>query len=254
MRTLLFLEARKNNGASMPTFRRDVRNALRDGQLRADSFLIDVKGIGPYLNGRLSTVLRKQDPRIRDFWRHTARLNDGRLKGFLHRTFQNGRGNECVSPGSTAGARSYHAPDVNHGGFDAALALLEHGATIGAVNYRQLPAMPRRGSASKGCGCRPLAQCTGVCQVVSGVCVPRNARRGFVGADTHPDQIVSVANDGELRSVRSRARVRLTAAHRDDPDADGDWRSGMPKSKRYVSRGNRAWRVPGPVARLPMQR
>ena len=143
---------------------------------------------------------------------------------------------------------------LRHEAFDAALALLEHGAAIGNVNYQQLPVMPRRGSAARGCGCRTLAQCTGACQVVSGVCVPRNARRGFVGADIHPDQIVSVANDGELRRVRSRARVRLTAAHRDDPDADSDWRSGKPKSKRYVSRSGRAWRVPGPAARLPMKR
>ncbi|MEC7098004.1 MAG: hypothetical protein VXW74_00990, partial [Candidatus Thermoplasmatota archaeon] len=122
---------------------------LRDGALDATSPLVQTRGIGPYVEGRLRVALGRPQPlTVGEFWNAARRRTTLGLSRLLRRALQNERANQCVST-RVAGReheRSYHTGDVNEYAYEALAALLEHRRRMApATTYGALPArLPRR--------------------------------------------------------------------------------------------------------------
>lgn len=235
----------------------------------------DVRGIGPYLSLRLSRAVRGGAGgggplTVQAFWDHArTRTTEGVLH-LLYRALQNERGNQCVSPrrppvggGGAAAVQAheavYHAGDVNRGGYEACVALLDFQRARRATTYGRLP--PRlfaRSSPAKSCGCRSRAECgtngDGCATAEDGrTCVPARARRGFEGSPPLPDQSAHADTDAERRRVRRRGHTRLSPSLLADPHSSVDVNAGHGRTVRYARRGSRLWRQPSPRVRLPVR-
>lgn len=226
-----------------------VRTSLQRGELTGGSDVEEVHGIGPHLAARLAVAMRRQGRvTIDQLWRFTRNMDGPRAERFLLRALQNARGNQCVRPGR-AGRASYHTGDVNARAYEALAAVLAFRAN--APYAAALPArLPRRSVAAKECACR--ARCDGQCvRTADGLCVPRNARVGFVGAPPHPDQVVVAPTAADQARVRRQARTKNTPAHRADAYAQRDVQDGHNRQMGYSPRGQRMWRRPSPKVRQP---
>ena len=239
----------------MPSVRQSVLQELRLGALTGASPVVEVRGVGPYLAGRLARALGQGAGvlRVGTVWAQTAPMTTRQVERLLLRALQNDRANQCVPrrAGGQSPAR-YHAGDVNEHGHEALVALLDHArARQGPVRYGALARMPRRSRSSRDCGCRQT--CDGPCvRAADGACVPRSHNaRGFVGAPPHPGQTRVAATDAERRRVRRAAYTRQSPALAADPDATADLAAGHARSMRYSARGRRLWRHPSPKVRLP---
>lgn len=238
--------------------RQFIHRELRNGTLTGASPLVDARGIGPYLEGRLRRALSFQRPlTIGDVWRTTRPKRTAQLERILHRALQNRRANQCVASSPRNDARTYHTGDINQLGYEAMVALLDHARIRGDnVAYGPLPVrFPARPVSSKRCGCS--ARCDGPCVRVNGVCIPRSHNaRGFVGVSPHPDQGATALTDADRARVRRKARSPggNAASLRADADSASDTAAGHARSLRYVRRGNRMWRSPGSKVRAPVIR
>lgn len=230
----------------MTTVRRKVKDDLDDGTVTGASPLTDVRFIGPYLEGRLRLSLGAPGPlTVNDVWNRTRRRTTNGVVTLLKRALQNERSNQCAST-RVSGQRhrkTYHVGDINQSGYEALTTLLAHNrpnATYGPLPVR----LPRRGLASKECGCTRLPDCHGVCRRSDDgrACVPRAANTtGFVGVVANQSQRELAANAG---NVRRSSRTRITNALRRDPDSMRDVRRGHRTDLLYDRRALRLWRRP----------
>lgn len=238
----------------MPSVRQTVFQELRRGGLTGASPMTEVRGVGPYLAGRLTRALGQGAGALRvgTVWAQTAPMTTRQVERLLLRALQNDRANQCVARrvGGQSPAR-YHTGDVNEHGHEALVALLDYARAQGPVRYGALARMPRRSRSSRDCGCRET--CDGPCvRAADGACVPRaHNARGFVGAPSHPDQMRIADTDAERRRVRRAAYTRQSPALAADPDATADLAAGHARTMRYSARGRRLWRQPSPKVRLP---
>ena len=215
------------------------------GRLDGDSSLRDVPFIGPYLFGRLRRALQIQgDLDVATFQRRLRQRTRANKEKFLLTVLQNERANQCVRP-SPNGRASFHAPDVNYGGYEALVAVLD------ADRATQLPPrLQRRSAASKTCACRSV--CDGVCiRTADGACVPRNARLGFPGAHGHAAQIVRIDSAADAARLRRQSLTRRTAQARRDPDTARDLQRHSHRMT-YSRRGRYAYRTGSPKVRAPI--
>lgn len=245
----------------MISTRMRVLQALRDGTLAVGSPLADVHALGPYLVRRLVAALGPASATVGGFWL-AFRMRTGPVaQRILHRALQNRACNQCVSARTGSTHRGYHAGDVNRRGYEACAALLEHAHKTdpGARHGTLARTLGARSRASKVCGCRDAAYgCNDrMCMRASdGACIPRarNAT-GFPSSSPRPAQVAVAATARQLSTIRNAGRVRGGAALRADPDATRDVAAGHARAARYSPpHAGRTWRVPGPVARLPILR
>ena len=232
--------------------RHRVLQALIRGDLDEASSIEDVPAIGPYLASRIARAIDRPTATIGQLRAALRRRTTTNVERFLARALQNERSNQCVSP-TIQGNTIYHTGDVNERGYEALAAILNHARTLQNVRYEFLPhRLPRRSQGSKTCGCRGIDQCNGPCILTTdGACVPRaHNARGFSGSLPHPSQREQATTDAARRSVRNRARTRVTQVLQNDPDSARDLVAGHPRSMRYSQRGNTLWRRPSPKVRL----
>lgn len=236
----------------MTTVRQRVERALRDGEVDPGSPLSEVPFIGAYLSERTARALRVPNATVQDLW--TGTRNRVRAREFVRRIVQNERANQCVATRvANSTRRTYHTADVNQRGYEALATLLNNAP--GAVAYTPLPyRAPARSQASKGCGCMSLRECDASSRCTRSddgrACVPRaHNAGGFEGMRAHTNQRESHA---EATRVRSASRMRITQAHRNDPDVRRDLRNRRSRTLSYARRGSRLWRRPGSRVRVPV--
>lgn len=243
-----------------PAVRGLIQRALREGTLGAASPLTATHGIGLYIERRLRRALKAtgstQPLTLGEFWAATQTRTTAQVERILQRALQNRRANQCVptSPGQHA---VYHTGDINQVGYEATVTLLDYARTRmpAPVRYGILPRrLAERSASAKRCGCRAI--CDGPCVSISGVCVPRSARRGFTGSPPHPNQAVTIRTAADRARVRRQARRSGGTAWAlyNDPDSAIDLAAGHPNRVRYVQRGNQMWRSPGRKVRAPVVR
>ena len=231
----------------------ELRRGLSEGTLTIDSPLVEVSGIGIYLEGRLRRALRSNNElTLRSFVRAMHTKTPGAAKKLLYLALQNARGNQCVSTRiGGVDTRTYHVGDVNARGYMAAAAVLnvlrEPGARYGVLEER----LPERSAASKLCGCQLDCEGNRMCtRTRDGACVPRGSRaRGFVAAPPLPDQRENASDEAR---VRRRSRVRRSPTLLRDPDSRSDVASGHGLAVGYSRRGTKLWRRPSARVRLPL--
>lgn len=237
------------------TVRQRVERALRDGEVGAGSLLSEVPYIGNYLSERAARALRVPNATVQDLW--TGTRNRVRARDFVRRIVQNERANQCVATRVANNTRRiYHTSDANQHGYEAFATLLNHARRyFGAVAYAALPyRAPARSQASRECGCMSLRECDASSRCTRSddgrTCVPRaHNAGGFDGMRAHTNQRESHA---DAARVRSASRMRITQAHRNDPDVRRDLRNRRSRTLTYVRRGSRLWRRPGSRVRVPL--
>lgn len=242
----------------MPTVRQRVEQQLRTGDLVTASPLLNVPSVGTYIakraaralgvNGRLATV--------GDLWTVTrGRVGAGEL---IRKIVQNDRSNQCVSTRiAESRRRSYHTGDMNTRGYEAFATLLNyarnhiHPSTMyPAIPYR----LSVRSDGSKHCSCHTLRECDISTKCTRSddmrTCLPvaHNAR-GFEGIRTRTNQRES---NTDVTHVRRASRMRIAAAHRNDPDTQRDIRNRRSRTLSYARRGRHLWRRPGSRVREPL--
>ena len=225
---------------------------MRDGEVDAGSPLSEVPYIGAYLSERAARALRVPNATVQDLW--TGTRNRVRARDFVRRIVQNERANQCVATRvANSTRRTYHTTDVNQRGYEALATLLNNAP--GAVAYAPLPyRAPARSRASKGCGCMSLRECDASSHCTRSddgrTCVPRaHNAGGFEGMRAHTNQREAHA---DAARVRSASRMRITQAHRNDPDVRRDLRNRRSRTLSYARRGSRLWRRPGSRVRVPV--
>lgn len=227
-----------------------ILRQLSEGQLTAESPLIDVLGIGPYLYERFQYALQKRPLSVGEFWKFFQNKTTERTLWHLHRVLQNARGNQCVGRSSQDLDKQYHTGDINNRAYEACAALLYYARQNGRVKYGHLP--PRlqpRSESSKTCSCKLV--CDGPCRTaIDGSCVPRATNtRGFEGVSPQPGQ-----RENSVRKIKSGSRVRLRSPlSRTDPGSSVDVMSGNASRVRYSPMGRTHWRRAGSKVRLPMR-
>lgn len=245
----------------MVSTRMRVLRELHDGTLSSDSPLAAVHALGPYLVRRLVAALRLTSATVGGFWRGMRARTGPVAQRLLHRALQNKKCNQCVSARAGGSQRAYHTGDINRWGYEACAALLEyaHKTDPRARHGMLTRTLGTRSRASTLCGCRDAAagcndrMCT---RAADGTCIPRaHNATGFLSPHPRPTQVAAAATGQQLAAIRRAGRVRGGAALRADPDATADVAAGHARTARYSSpRSGRTWRVPGPVARLPILR
>ena len=136
--------------------RQRVLRLFESGRLDGDSSLQEVPFVGPYLYDRARRALGVQGALdVATVQRRLRQRTPANKQKFLLTVLQNERANQCVRRDPN-GRAAFHAPDVNYGGYEALVAVLD------ADRPSQLPPrLQRRSAASKTCACR--AVCDGVC-------------------------------------------------------------------------------------------
>lgn len=220
-----------------------VHRNLREGSVTGNTPLVDILGIGPYLEGRLRTALnRSNELTVGDLWTATRRRTGAGLMRLVLRALQNARANQCVD--------GYHVGDVNEVGYVSIATLINH------RRPGTMPHAPPRSPSARACGCRALDDCEVdvACRVSDDrrACVPRSAHAtGFVGVVPNTNQRED-AREGEDARVRRAARVRTgRAGPARDADSDADVAAGHARTLGYSRRGHRLWRRPSPRVRQP---
>ena len=175
-----------------PRIRHLLQQELRGGVLHGASPLRSVRGIGPYLEGRLRRALgagAAAPPTVGDLWRATRRRTTQGVLTLLHRALQNERANQCVlssrTPGGGGGGggeggrggnaprgqEQYHVGDINQLGYEACATLLDHARLTGTcATARSRPGSRTAASPASAApaSARPSAR--------EAACAPRTAR------------------------------------------------------------------------------